>query len=170
MTIDPEIMAIHNRAVVIASNFENGGASVVDILIEVHNEKVNSTFGYPRLFRYAHEAFHLSKNNAYYAVSVAEKCLKIPNLHREVSTGNISLSTAKKMVSVITPENHAVWIERAKTLTTRKLERLIAEASPRAAVQERAKYVNGNRFELTLGIRRFSDGRFSKSSKPCLSL
>jgi hypothetical protein len=67
-------------------------------------------------------------------------------------SGAITLSNARRVAAVITPENKQDWFARAETLSSRQLEKEIARVLPSAAVQERACYVSGSRVRLELGL------------------
>ena len=53
---------------------------------------------------------------------------------------------------MITLQNSAVWIEKAKALTQPHLEHEVARVNPKAAVQEKAKYITAERMKLELGV------------------
>jgi hypothetical protein len=47
-----------------------------------------------------------------------------------VSQGELSVAAAKRIVSVITPENKSEWIEKAKELKPRELDRRLPGSLP----------------------------------------
>lgn len=151
-SLDPQSKELHEHAVEASLIFRKAEVTLVDRIIEVARKNVYAKVGYSSLYLYSLEALCLSEGVSYYVSSVAKKCLEFPRLQEEMGAGNITLSKAKKIISVITPENQEIWLERAATLTSRNLEHEVAKASPRAIVRERAKYTGANRMELTLGV------------------
>ncbi|MGZ6334261.1 MAG: HNH endonuclease signature motif containing protein [Bdellovibrionota bacterium] len=53
---------------------------------------------------------------------------------------------------MLTLENQKEWIEKAKSLPQRALEREVAKVRPELATPEKTKYVSENRLNLSLGI------------------
>jgi hypothetical protein len=118
-------------------------------LIEVEKNSVHLRLGFSSLFQYA-VSLGLSESVAFSAISVARKMREIPELESEVS--EIGISKLRKIVSVLTPENQAEWVLKAKTLSSRSLEKEVAKVSPRAATPERSRYVSEKRLDLSLGV------------------
>jgi hypothetical protein len=108
--------------------------------------------GHSSLFRYAVSELRLGENVALSLITVARRSLRVPALHAQLQAGALTLSNAKRVSSVITPENQAEWIERACTLSSRKLEREVARVRPQEATPERASYVGQDRVRLELGL------------------
>ena len=80
--------------------------------------------------------------------------MKFPVLHSAIQSGSLSVSKARKIAPVLTLENQVEWVEKAKTLPTRKLEEEVAGVAPREATPERMKFVTEDRLELRLGISK----------------
>jgi hypothetical protein len=53
---------------------------------------------------------------------------------------------------VITPQNQEAWIEKARTLTQKELEREVTEINPKARVIEKLKPVAPKLSEFKIGI------------------
>jgi len=75
---------------------------------------------------------------------------EIPELEKEVS--EIGVSKVRKIVSVLTPSNQSEWISKAKTLSSRALEKEVAKVNPKAATPERSRYVSEKRLDLSVGV------------------
>jgi 5-methylcytosine-specific restriction endonuclease McrA len=69
-----------------------------------------------------------------------------------VAKGNLSVSQARRVVPVITKENQQEWIEKAKKLSQRELEKQVAEVNPRAIVREKIRPVAKDLREMRVGI------------------
>ena len=63
------------------------------------------------------------------AVNVLNKSKTVPELRQAVEEG-LELTKARTIVPVITPENQAEWIERARQMSKSKLERAVASVNP----------------------------------------
>ncbi len=63
---------------------------------------------------------------------MAEKSDEVPEINQAIQQGELSLSQARRIVTVITPENKNEWIEKAKTLKQTDLEREVNLANPNA--------------------------------------
>ncbi|MDB5039022.1 MAG: hypothetical protein JWQ35_2550 [Bacteriovoracaceae bacterium] len=150
--------AIHERALVLSQNFRKLESDLLSILQEVDREKVYLAFGFASLFEYAQKALLLSDSNSYLLMSVARKAVQIPELKKEILLGNLSLSKAARIVSVITTENKEEWIRKASHLSKRELEREVVKEKPED-IRESTRQVSEDRLCLKLGI---SDAFLSK--------
>lgn len=147
---------LHERALGAAKSFRQAEGELMESLIPIDRAKVFLRIGYPSLFRYATEALGLSEAVAYCAITVARKAEQIPALRLAVNAGELGLSKAKKVVSVLNPkkslDDHTSWVEKAVLLSSRKLERAVAAENPQEAIPEKAVYKSAKRLELMLGV------------------
>jgi 5-methylcytosine-specific restriction endonuclease McrA len=81
----------------------------------------------------------LSEDVAGYFVRVARKSEQIPELKKAIAKGEISVTKARTIVSVLNSENQTDWLEKAKSLSKDKLERAVAESLPPGKKPERAR-------------------------------
>lgn len=145
------IQSIHEKALELAAAFKRAEHELLTILQEVEANRVFEKMGYNSLFTYATSALKLSEGYSYALISVARKAKQVPELKEAIAIGGLSVSRAKKISSVITPENSSVWIERAKTLTQRELEKAVVTVNPKAAI-ERMSFVATDRVQFQCGI------------------
>ena len=150
--LDDRLRLVHERALGAALAFRQAEAGLLDALICVEREKVFVKLGFSSMFTYAVQALGLSESVAYSAIAVARKACEVPALRVVISQGELSISKAKKIVPVITVENQEEWIEKAKVMPSRKLEKEVAGKNPRASTPERAMYVTAYRLSLSLGV------------------
>ncbi|MBI2607137.1 MAG: HNH endonuclease [Deltaproteobacteria bacterium] len=150
--LEETLLRVHEAALEAARGFKRAEAALIDALIAVERERVFVKLGFSSLFTYAVQALGLSEGVAYNAITVARKAREIPALHEEIRLGTISISKAKKIAAVLTFENQQEWLERARTLSSRRLEKEVARENPRMAVPERVTYVTGKRLSLSLGV------------------
>jgi hypothetical protein len=64
------------------------------------------------------------------------------------------VAAAKRIAAVITPENKTEWIEKAKELKQRDLDKAIAEVAPATKLTERVKPVASDLFEFRCPISK----------------
>lgn len=148
----PEITRIHTQALAAADGFRKAEAALIDALMEVEHKKVFLKLGYSSLFTYATQALRLPEGAAYNAITVARKAREIPELKTEIQAG-LSIAKARKVVPVLAASaNPTLWLEKARTLSTRQLEKEVARENPREATPERASYVSEKRLDLRLGV------------------
>jgi 5-methylcytosine-specific restriction endonuclease McrA len=88
--------------------------------------------GYSGVWDYCHRGLSLSEAQAYYFKSVADASIKVPKLKEAVQNGELSLSLARRIAPVITEENQTHWIDLAKSLPQKELEREVQTSNPNA--------------------------------------
>ena len=94
-----------------------------------------------------------SRAQAYYFKTVAEKSEEVPEIKQAVAQGELTLSEARRIVPVLTKENHKEWIEKAKNLPQKELEREVTAANPKAhPVKERIRPVAKEVSELKVPV------------------
>ncbi len=80
------------------------------------------------------------------------KSEEIPEIRTAVVQGELTLSQARRIVPVLTKENHRQWIEKAKSLSQRELEREVTTVNPKAHIVEKIKPVAKTLSELKVGV------------------
>jgi hypothetical protein len=126
--------SLHQNALRASEKYLSSERELFACLIEVDKYRVYLQFGATSLFDYGTRLLKLSEAVTYNFVSVVRKSREIPELKGEVLSGGLAVSKARKLVSVMTKENHATLIEFAKQSTYRDLDRKIAELNPKPAV------------------------------------
>ena len=106
------------------------------------------------IFDYCERALRLSRAQAYYFKSVAEKSEEIPELKAAIDQGDVSLSQARRIIPVVTKENQQHWIAEAKSLPRAELERRVTAVNPNAQVREKIRPVANELLELKTPIDR----------------
>jgi len=148
--------SIHMRALAVVSRYKTAEAELVDILQQVEEHRVFVKRGHSSLFAYAVTELGLSENVVYSLIAVARKSRAVPELKEQMKAGALSLTNAKRIVSVLkvenTPEQNQEWIQKAVELSSRKLEKEIVKENPKEATQEKAAYVARDRVELQVGL------------------
>lgn len=75
-----------------------------------------------------------------------------PELKEKVARSQITISAARRICSVITPENKDAWLNLASSLPRPELEKEIVKVNPKEATPERIGYVTESRVEVRLGL------------------
>lgn len=143
---------LHDQALETATRYKNAEASLIEILQKIDEHRVFLKKGHPSLFAYVVGELGLSESVAYNLISVSRKAREIPELANEIRNGAITLSNARKIVPVLNIQNQSLWLEKARTLSQRQLEKEIVKVRPESATPERASYVTENRVRLELGL------------------
>ena len=154
---------IHQQALHCAKAFHRAESELLSILQQVDAEKVYRHFGYSSLFVYATQALRLSESNAYAFIAVSRKSFEVPQIAEAIAKGTLTVSKAKRVTSVILPENQKEWIEKAQSLSQRDLEREVVKHHPKAAVRERFVPIAENRSALHLAISDSLEGQLKRA-------
>jgi HNH endonuclease len=116
-------IALDPKAQQCAQNYLSAEASLLTVLTEMKAQNAFLTLGFTGIYTYCVHRLKLSEAQSYYFKSVAEKSESVPELKTAIQEGKLSLSKARRIVPVVTPENLATWIEKSHQLTQKELER-----------------------------------------------
>ena len=136
----------------LAKEYLKTESKLLELLIQMKQEKVFIELNDTGIFDYCERALNLSRAQSYYFKSVAEKSEEVPELKVSILQGTLTLSQARRIVPVITPHNQELWIKRAQTLTQKELERKVTEVNPQAQPKDRIKPIAPKLSELKVGI------------------
>jgi hypothetical protein len=124
------------------------------VLQEIDGSRVFAKMGFTSLFQYCVEALGLSESVTANFVTVARKAREVPVLQSAIQEGSLSVSKARKITPILTLANQDEWVEKARTLSSRKLEEEVARAAPGETVRDRIRPICEDRAELRLGISK----------------
>ncbi|MCB0404173.1 MAG: HNH endonuclease [Bdellovibrionales bacterium] len=127
-------------------------AELLSHLITMRKKRYFVSLNYAGIFDYCERRLHLSRAQAYYFKSVAEKSDEVPEIKQAVMTGELTLSQARRIVPVINKTNHRQWIQKAKELPQRELEREVTALNPQAHIREKLKWVAKELSELRVSL------------------
>ncbi len=130
---------IHNEAVIAAANHRATEMALLNALEQVWRNKSYYKFDCNSLFEYSTKKLKMSEELASIFNKLAKKFTEVPALKTQIASGELSVSKANRLVSVITQENALDWFAKAKT-TKRNLEKEIAKVKPETAIPELAQY------------------------------
>ncbi|MBK9295159.1 MAG: hypothetical protein IPM57_12105 [Oligoflexia bacterium] len=103
-----EFLELHQKAINIAQSFHKAESDLIDILQKIDQQKIFLKLGFASLFDYALKALKLSEANSSNFITVARKSKTIPELKEAIKEGRLSVSKARKITPVLTPENKDV--------------------------------------------------------------
>jgi 5-methylcytosine-specific restriction endonuclease McrA len=109
-------------------------ADLVAHIGEVDERRLYARQAFPSMFAYCTEHLHLSEAEAYRRITVARAARLYPTLLDRLRDGRVQLSGLARLVPHLTADNFAAVLGRATRRTTRQIEALIAELSPKADV------------------------------------
>jgi 5-methylcytosine-specific restriction endonuclease McrA len=126
--------------------------------------KAYKHIGYRSLVQFCIKALKFTEAMSITYVMVARKAVECEKLQEALRDQKITSATARKILSVMTVENQDHWLDLAMTLTTRNLEKEIAQVSPRAAKPDQTRYVSKDtlRYEINVSEEADQDLRRAK--------
>src|SRR5258706_15998988 len=98
MTNPDFIQTLHEKAKAIAREFLRLEHDLIDILQKLDEHKAFIHLGYESLYSYAIQELKLSEANASTYIAIARKSREVPELKKEIKTGGLSISKARRIV------------------------------------------------------------------------
>jgi 5-methylcytosine-specific restriction endonuclease McrA len=142
----------HEKAVATTARYFSTESELLDILKIMDAELLYLAFECTSLMHYAESKLGLTRDVAANFINVARKAKQVPELQHAIERGAITVSKARKIVPVLTRENHAEWIEKSRTSSAREVERDVASICPKEAVPERMKFITGELVTLMMNL------------------
>ena len=130
--IPDHVQELDTRARRIAKTYLFAESQIITVLQDLDKCRGYLHFGVTSLIGYTIEILKLSEGAASNLVTVARKSVEFPALKSAIEAGEVTVSKARKIASVLTKENQNLWIDLAKTSTSRVIEREVARANPQA--------------------------------------
>lgn len=163
LTLDERML--HERAVRDGQEHINSEARILTDVMEVDQNRFYHKLDCRSTHAYCCRYMRLTSAMASNFINVARKSREVPALCEAVLSGELGVSTARKLVPVIEPENAAAWIEKAKTVTKDRLEREIADAAPEAHARmcERTRKVYRDRVEHVFSWPESAEAEFQRA-------
>ena len=98
-------------------------------LSEVNARRAFKAFGYATLSDYAMARFGFGVRKTRYLVSLGRRLERLPKLREALASGKIGWCKASRIAPVAHPEDEAMWLESALSLTVRELEKRIQDGT-----------------------------------------
>lgn len=149
---DAAWLSCHNRAIACAEKLKTAYCEMLKVLIEIDAHAYYFQLEKPDLHSYCVEILHLPTHTAYDFTNVIRTSKLVPELADAVLSGRTSISKARRVCSVITPQNAKEWIDLVCECPLRTIKKAVAIANPRAAVEESMKYVSGDILEISFAV------------------
>ena len=92
-------------------------------LLELDRRRLYQARGFSSTGDYAMELVGIKPRKAQYLVFIASRLEKLPTIREAFDSGELTWTKAREIVSVATPETEAEWLEKAKVLSNRDLEK-----------------------------------------------
>ncbi len=143
---------LHTQALELAQNYRRCELALIEILERIEAGKTHLRMGYSSLFVYATQALELSEAVSYALIQVMRKSREIPELKTEIAAGTLTVSKAKRIVSVITPINKTEWVNKAKTMSKAVLEKEVANVTGEMPKTEFLKPIAEDRTRLRMDL------------------
>lgn len=150
--MNKKILSLHERALQAVDVYKNAEAELISILQELDEYRGYLHFEASSLYDYCLRILKLSDDVACNLIAVARKSRDIPALKEAIEKKEITLSKARKIVSVLNRENQEEWLELARTETSRVIEKAVATENPQLLIKESVRYRSEDRIELKMGI------------------
>jgi hypothetical protein len=144
--------AFDDKATNLAKEHLRTEGALLSVLIEMRRRKLFAALNYSGIFDYCERRLSLSRAQAYYFEAVAEKSEDVPQIKQAVEQGELTLSQARRILPVITKENHTEWVQKAKSLPQKELEREVTAVNPKAHVNEKIRPVAKELSELKVAV------------------
>jgi len=105
-------------------------AELVAHLAEVEERRLHLEAAYSSLFDYCVRQLHMSEDEACRRIDLARLARRFPKLFPLLASGEITLSAALVLKSVLTDDNHGELIEAARRKSIRETRELVATRFP----------------------------------------
>ena len=93
--------ALDEKAKGLAVDYLRTEGLLLSVLIEMRRREVFATLNYSGIFEYCVNRLNLSRAQAYYFKTVAEKSEEVPEIKQAVVQGELTLSQARRIVPVV---------------------------------------------------------------------
>lgn len=92
-------------------------------LLEIEERGLHKKRGFSSIGDYAMELIGIKPRKAQYLVFIASRLEKLPRIREAFDSGELSWTKAREITGVATPATEAKWLEKARVLSNRDLER-----------------------------------------------
>src|SRR4051812_5603343 len=105
-----------------ARRFLVSESELLGVIQLIDENRVFESWGFTSLIAYCVGRLNLSYSSAYGFMAVARKAKEVPLLKEAVAEGKLNVSQARRIVSVLKPDNALQWIETAAIEKQKDLE------------------------------------------------
>jgi len=124
-----EARALDARLTEIRRDHRRAEHPLAVLLAEMEDRRYHRALGYASITQYGAQALDLSPRQSLELCRIGRALPELPVLARTLAAGELDWTKAREIVTVATPETEEEWVARARSLTSRALEREVADAS-----------------------------------------
>lgn len=152
--LTPNELALHERTVSSAKEYLRCEAALLPLIDEIDLTRLYFKLNVTSTFAYCVKHLGLSEATALNFINVARRSREVPELALAVETGELGIATARKIAPILNSENHSEWIEKARTLTKKELEKELVTAAPETMSRhmERTKPITPDRTKIEFSL------------------
>jgi hypothetical protein len=107
---------------------------LIALLMELDTRRLYLGEGCSSLFTYCTQVLHLSEHAAYNRIETARAARRFPAILELVESAAVTLTTVRLLAPHLTDANHRDVLDRARHMSKRQVELLVATLSPRPDV------------------------------------
>jgi hypothetical protein len=120
--------ALSDRLVATRRAHRRAEHQLATLLAELAEGRLFTLIGYASLDEYAETVLDLSPRQSRDLLRIGRALPKLPTLAASLEAGEIDWTKARELLRVATPQTEAAWVERARTVPSRVLEREVTYA------------------------------------------
>jgi hypothetical protein len=150
--VRPSWKTLHERAVSCADRLKDSYKDMLKALIEIEDRQIYFQLEVTSLYSYCVDLLGLPPHTSYDFIDVIRTSKTVPELAEAILQGRTTVSKARRVCSVITPENQKGWIDLVSECSHRIVQKCVAMANPKAAVPETMTYLSGDVLKLQLAV------------------
>lgn len=99
----------------------------IGLLPEVNKRRLYEKKGFSSVFEFAFKLAGVSEEQVSRVLNLERKIEKMPELHRALTSGEVSLNKLRRIVPIVTEENQAMLLEQVKVLPQKAVETLVKD-------------------------------------------
>lgn len=125
-------------------------ATLVAYIAEIDRRKLYLEYAYPSMFAFCTRRFHMSEAIAHRRIRAGRTTSRFPSVLGMLARGEMHLTGVHQLASHLTEENHLEVLARAKHMSTREIENLVAELAPKPDVPSSIRSLPRRRASMPL--------------------
>jgi hypothetical protein len=115
---------------------------ICDCLLAMAERRGYEKFGFADIYYYAEGRFGFSPRKTRYLLHLAQQLQRFPQIKEALAQGRLGWTKASRIARVATPEDEAMWLDSALSLSVRELDQKINAERDAAGVKIRAWLTN----------------------------
>ena len=124
-TLEARAQDIHERVGAAVRTQRASMHTLAQLLLELDRDELYRSLGYTTLRDYAWSEHELGARQVRELLNIARRLDQLPALDAAMASGEVPWTKARTMLSVLDADNEADWVERAKGIPVRELERQV---------------------------------------------